>query len=117
MRIGEQSFRLMSHKANILVVVHTERGDNIRVIRPAGRTDGNDNRMPRTGKEPKMQAHYDFQGGERGKFVRRYARGTNVVVLESDVAKAFPTADAVNRSLRAVRELTRLQSAGKKGAV
>jgi hypothetical protein len=34
---------------------------------------------------------YDFSQGERGKYARRYAQGTNVVVLEPDVAKAFPT--------------------------
>jgi hypothetical protein len=43
---------------------------------------------------------YDFSGGTRGKYAKRYARGTNVVVLEPDVAAAFPTAEAVNAALR-----------------
>ena len=49
-----------------------------------------------------MQAEYDFSRGVRGNYARRYAQGTNVVVLEPDVAKAFPNAEAVNSSLRAL---------------
>ncbi len=47
-----------------------------------------------------MREEYDFSRGVRGKYARRYAEGANVVLLEPDVAKAFPTAQAVNRSLR-----------------
>ena len=49
-----------------------------------------------------MQAEYDFSAAARGKYARRYTQGTNVVVLEPDVAKAFPNAEAVNSSLRAL---------------
>ena len=49
-----------------------------------------------------MQAEYDFSGAARGKYARRYTQGTNVVVLEPDVAKAFPDAETVNSSLRAL---------------
>jgi hypothetical protein len=45
-------------------------------------------------------AEYDFSAGVRGKYSRGYAEGANVVLLEPDVAKAFPTAKSVNRSLR-----------------
>jgi hypothetical protein len=47
-----------------------------------------------------VRAEYDFSGGTRGKYSDRYARGSNVVVLEPDVAAAFPTAEAVNAALR-----------------
>lgn len=47
-------------------------------------------------------AEYDFSQGERGKYARRYAQGTNVVILDPDVAKVFPTSKAVNLSLRKV---------------
>jgi len=47
-----------------------------------------------------MRAEYDFSGGVRGKYAKRYAQGTNVVLLEPDVADAFPTARAVNAALR-----------------
>jgi len=47
-----------------------------------------------------MRAEYDFSGGVRGKYAERYAQGTNVVVLDPDVAAAFPTRKAVNEALR-----------------
>jgi hypothetical protein len=46
---------------------------------------------------------YDFaamQGGVRGKYVQRYRSGTNLVLLDPDVAKAFPTDASVNEALR-----------------
>lgn len=49
-----------------------------------------------------MRPSYDFRGGVRGKYVSRYRAGTNVVVLDPDVAAAFPNAAAVNRALRAL---------------
>lgn len=49
-----------------------------------------------------MSPEYDFSRGVRGKHARRYVQGTNVVMLEADVAKAFPNAEAVNESLRAL---------------
>jgi len=51
-----------------------------------------------------MRDDYDFSDGVRGKYAKRYAEGTNVVLLEPDVAKAFPTARAVNAALRKVLE-------------
>lgn len=56
-----------------------------------------------------MRAEYDFSRGVRGKYARRYARGANVVVLEPDVAKVFPSTEAVNRSLRALAVIIRQQ--------
>ncbi len=56
-----------------------------------------------------MLEEYDFRGGDRGKYARRYAHGTNVVVLEPDVARAFPNAAAVNSSLRALAQIIRKQ--------
>ena len=59
--------------------------------------------------EPAMREDYDFTGGVRGKYARRYVQGTNVVMLEPDVAKAFPSAAAVNESLRALAGILRHQ--------
>jgi hypothetical protein len=56
---------------------------------------------------PAMQENCDFAGGVRGKYARRFAQGTNVVLLEPDVAKAFPSAAAVNESLRALAGIIR----------
>jgi len=55
------------------------------------------------------RAEYDFSRGVRGKYFRRYQRGANVVVLEPDVAKAFPNADSVNDSLRALANIIHRQ--------
>ena len=59
--------------------------------------------------EPEMRAEYDFSHGVRGKYARRYAQGANVVLLEADVAKVFPNAQAVNDSLRALAGIMRRQ--------
>ncbi|MDQ6912528.1 MAG: hypothetical protein M3128_06585 [Verrucomicrobiota bacterium] len=59
-----------------------------------------------------MPAEYEFADGVRGKYARRYAQGTNVVVLEPDVARAFPNAEAVNSSLRALAKIIRQQKSG-----
>ena len=60
-------------------------------------------------KDEEMRNHYDFSGGVRGKYSRRYAEGTNVVVLDPDVARLFPNRDAVNETLRAVAEIVQIQ--------
>ena len=52
-----------------------------------------------------LRAEYDFRGGVRGKYVARYRAGTNVVVLDPDVAASFATAESVNRALRALLEV------------
>jgi len=58
-------------------------------------------------KDGEMLPEYGFAKGVRGKYARRYAQGTNVVVLDQDVAKFFPNADAVNSSLRSLAEIIR----------
>jgi hypothetical protein len=60
-------------------------------------------------KNDEMRNHYDFSGGIRGKYARRYAGGTNVVVLDPDVARLFPNGKAVNETLRAVAEIVYMQ--------
>ncbi len=61
-----------------------------------------------------LRPEYDLRkllkGGIRGKYVARYRAGTNLVLLEPDVAKAFPSARAVNETLRLVLRLTRMSN-------
>ncbi len=61
-----------------------------------------------TGKD-ELRPEYDLKKllktGVRGKYVERYREGTNVVMLEPDVAKVFPNARAVNEALRLVIQL------------
>jgi hypothetical protein len=49
-----------------------------------------------------MRDEYDFSKGIRGKYAERYPEGTNVVLLDPEVAKEFPDAAAVNEALRQV---------------
>ena len=56
-----------------------------------------------------LRPEYDFskiKGGVRGKYVQRYRKGTNLVRLDRDVAKAFPDEAAVNQALRAALKLS-----------
>lgn len=58
----------------------------------------------RRGRVAEMRAEYDFSGGERGKYAKRFGKGATMVVLDPDVADAFPTGADVNRALRAILE-------------
>lgn len=57
--------------------------------------------------DPDMLAEYDFSQGVRGKYAKRYAQGTNVVVLLPDVAEFFPDSEAVNVALRGLVDIAR----------
>jgi hypothetical protein len=63
-------------------------------------------------RQPKSDLHdeYDFSRGVRGKYAERYAAGSNVVVLDPDVAAVFPTAEMVNEALRLRARLAREQA-------
>ena len=50
--------------------------------------------------DDEMRAEYDFSGGVRGKYAEAYRQGTNVVLLESDLAKVFRDSATVNQALR-----------------
>ena len=54
-----------------------------------------------------MLDEYDFSKGVRGKYAKRYAEGTNIVVLSPDVARVFPNSDSVNEALRALVKIAR----------
>ena len=63
-----------------------------------------------------MRPHYDFRGGVRGKYVSRYRAGTNVVVLDPDVAAVFSSAAAVNRALRTLLDVVPPRRARRRSA-
>lgn len=63
-----------------------------------------------TNDEREMLEEYDFSGGVRGKYADRFARGSQVVVLDPDVAQVFPDSESVNRALRALAGIIRDQS-------
>lgn len=60
-------------------------------------------------KKPEMLSEYDFQGGVRGKYARRYSHSNNIVVIAQDVAKYFSDSESVNEALRT---LLRLKKSG-----
>ncbi|MGV0027977.1 hypothetical protein [Phormidesmis priestleyi] len=70
--------------------------------------------------EDELRPEYDFSkmaGGVRGKYVERYRSGTNLVLLEPDIAKAFPTDASVNEALRLLIQIAqRQQSSNPVGA-
>jgi len=61
--------------------------------------------------EPKeeMRAEYDFSGGVRGKYYKQYTEGTNVVLLEPDVAEVFRDSESVNQALRVLIDIAKNQ--------
>ncbi len=57
-----------------------------------------------------MRPEYDFasmKGGIRGKYARRAREGTNIVLIEPEIADAFPTEESVNEALKGVLSTTR----------
>ena len=59
-------------------------------------------------KQPvEMLDEYDFSKGVRGRYAKRYAEGTNIVVLAPDVAEVFGDSESVNDALRALVKIVR----------
>jgi len=62
--------------------------------------------------EDDLRPEYDLKtllkGAVRGKYARQYRSGTNLVLLDTDVAKIFTNAQAVNAALRLVIELKKI---------
>ncbi len=50
--------------------------------------------------EDEMRPEYDLRGGVRGKYYKQHVEGTNVVLLDPDVAAVFRDSESVNRALR-----------------
>jgi len=70
----------------------------------------------RNRKTDELRPEYDFSGAVRGKHHEAYKAGTNVVVLDADVAKAFPDSSSVNRALRQLLEVAQKQHTSKRPA-
>ncbi len=66
--------------------------------------------------EDELRSEYDFsklEGGVRGKYIERYRSGTNLVLLDPDIAQAFPSDEAVNEALRALLKIAQRQQPNK----
>ena len=60
--------------------------------------------------DDEMLDEYDFSQGVVGKYARQYAEGTNIVLLDPDVAQVFPNSEAVNQALRAIAQIIQQRS-------
>jgi hypothetical protein len=56
-----------------------------------------------------MRKEYDFSKGIKGKYAAKYKAGTNVVLLDPDVAKVFKTPRSVNQALRSLSQILKAQ--------
>jgi hypothetical protein len=56
-----------------------------------------------------MRDEYDFSGGVRGKFYQEYTKGTNIVLLDADVAEVFHDSETVNQALRTLITIAKKQ--------
>ena len=65
-----------------------------------------------------LRPEYDLgellKSGVQGKYADRYREGTNMVLLDGDVAEAFPNDEAVNEALRLVIKLSRVAKSEEK---
>ena len=59
--------------------------------------------------EDEMRDEYDFSGGVRGKFYKEYMKGTNVILLDADVAEVFHDSETVNQALRTLITISKNQ--------
>jgi hypothetical protein len=57
--------------------------------------------------QSEIESEYDFKNGVRGKYARKYAEGTYIVVLSPEIARHFPTSESVNDALRNLLELAK----------
>lgn len=60
--------------------------------------------------DPDMLDEYDLSNGVRGKYAGRFAHGSNVIVLDPDVAQVFQDSESVNQALRALVGIIQHQS-------
>ncbi len=92
-----------SENQRVLVVVHTDRGDRIRLVSARLAHGANEKSMKTRGpttRVAEMKKEYDFSRGIRGKYIARIAAGRRIVVLDPDVARFFPDSKSVNEVLR-----------------
>ena len=67
--------------------------------------------------EGKLRREYDLaelKGGVRGKYYKRAASGTNLVLVEPELAGLFPDSESVNRALRLLADTAKAAAAPKR---
>lgn len=107
----------MSHRSRLLMVALSERGNRFRIIsaRQLTRAERKAYEEYQTDMDDELRSEYDIRDllkdGVRGKYAEQYRAGANLVLLDQDVAEAFPNDQAVNDALRLVLQLTKIPGA------
>lgn len=89
----------ISNKGRLLVLVHTERRNNVRIISARRATDMKKASMTKADQDVPELKREQLGVGVRGKYFKHFTQGSNVVVLQPEIQKAFPTSEAVNKAL------------------
>lgn len=102
----------VSSSGRLLMIAHAEREDAIRIIsaRKATRSERKNMKKAKKLAADELRSEYkrsDFGVLVRGKYIERLRKGSNVVVLDPEVANLFPNADSVNTALRALAEIAK----------
>jgi uncharacterized DUF497 family protein len=112
-----------SRLGRLLIVAYTERGENIRIISARRTTDGREGNMKKAAKNKSgddLRPEYDLSQlkvAGRGKYAKRFQKGTNLVLLAPDVSEYFPDGKTVNSALRALISFLKVRrQATKSGA-
>jgi hypothetical protein len=61
--------------------------------------------MKKADKTEDMRPEYDFGQGVKGKYANKYKEGTNIILLDPDVASLFPDSKTVNDALRVLAKV------------
>ncbi len=64
----------------------------------------------KTSDDDGMRDEYEFSKGVRGKYADGFAEGSNVVILDPDVARVFSDSASVNKVLRVLTEIAEKQA-------
>ena len=111
--IGEERLALLGLSARVTCLLWCTRSARISfessAREPPRAANGGCMKKARPSRSPKQRVNadeplpeYDFRGRIRGKYAARFAAGTNLVLLDPDVAEFFPDATSVNDALRAL---------------
>jgi len=65
-------------------------------------------------KKDTIRKNYDFSEGVRGKYSEKFTEGSNVIILDPDVASLFPDSESVNKALRAIASVAPVQKRAEK---
>ena len=96
----------------LLVVAHTDKGKTIRIIvrglLPLTKGKDMKTKIRKATDDLRSEYKFDYSKAVRGKYYKSLrGKGTNVVMLEPDVAKSFGDSTSVNDALRSLLDLTR----------